>query len=195
MENLYPELIANVIYIPGGECKDICIGGHMKTGGECEEWNEHTCVPIYRLLRHLSSSRIRAIESPLWFKIVLADRSLMSVTAPQEKVKSKLNDDLWYAVIGGASGSGSFGTLVDITLNTVDEDDYFAFYWEVNFFYDDTTVDCIKNMLREFVLMLENEDFKNDPRWTIWFTITGLKTLLSAGLEPLGLGFAAFNYF
>ena len=43
------------------------------------------------------------------FDIVLADGSLMSVTTPEEGVSSKLNDDIWHAVLGGASGS--FGVI------------------------------------------------------------------------------------
>jgi FAD/FMN-containing dehydrogenase len=34
LEDLYPVLIENDIYIPAGECGDIGVGGHMQTGGK-----------------------------------------------------------------------------------------------------------------------------------------------------------------
>ena len=61
----------------------------------------------------------------------------------------------------------------------------------MNFLYNDDTKQCIKNMLREFAVMLEDDGFKNDSRWNIWFTTAGFKYLIAQGpLAPL-----AFNYF
>ena len=125
------------------------------------------------------------------FDIILADGSLVSVSSPQKK-KSKLNDDIWYAVIGGASGS--FGVIVDVTFNPIDERKYFALYWEVNFLYSDTTKHCIKNMLQEFAEMLEDEDFTNDSRWNVLFTLNGIKTLFSPALKSASFNFAQLDF-
>jgi len=168
--DLYPVLIDNGIYIPAGECGDVGVGGHMQTGG----------FGIFGRSLGRFNSHITA------FDIILADGSLASVSSPQNTVTSKLNDDIWYAVIGGASGS--FGVIVDITFNPIKETEYFAFSWEVNYFYSDTTKHCVKNMLQEFALMLEDENFTNDMRWNILFSLVGFKTLQSQTLGPV-----AFN--
>ena len=60
----------------------------------------------------------------------------------------------------------------------------------MNFLYADNTKVCIRNMLEEYAMMLQEEDFKNDSRWNIYFSIAAFKTLLSARLGPL----LAFNY-
>ena len=77
------------------------------------------------------------------FEIVLADGSLESVERPRAGATSRLNDDLFFAVVGGASGS--FGTVAELTLNTNDDSDYFSFYWEVFFVWNDDTLPGIKN--------------------------------------------------
>lgn len=59
------------------------------------------------------------------FKIVLSGGSLAWADKHRAGVTSPLNDDLFYAVLGGASGS--FGTIVEITLDTIDERKYFSF--------------------------------------------------------------------
>jgi hypothetical protein len=112
--------------------------------------------------------------------------------SPQKKVTSKLNDDLWYAIIGGASGS--FGVIVDITFSPINERDFMAFSWEVNYFYSDTTKHCIKNMLQEFATMLEDENFTNDLRWNIFFTLNGFKTLSSQTLGSVAFNLAQLDF-
>jgi hypothetical protein len=141
---------------------------------------------------------------------VLSDGSLVTVTSP-DGTTSTFNNDLWSAVIGGGkcweiltlskvvlltsdfhccqTASGSFGVIVDITLNSVKENDYQAYYWEVNFFYSST--DCIKSMLQEYKDMLDDGTLStSDPRWNIWFTFAGFKSWFTPRFGGL-----AFNYF
>ncbi|KAL7485911.1 hypothetical protein ACHAW6_011506 [Cyclotella cf. meneghiniana] len=153
--DLYPVLMDNDLYIPAGECGGVGVGGFGHFGRSLGRFNSHVAA----------------------FDIVLADGSLVTVSSPQNKVSSKLNDDIWYAVIGGASGS--FGVIVDTTFNPVKESDHFAFSWRSN-----TTKHSIKNMLEEYAKMLTNEDFINDLRWNIVFTLNGAKTLLFQQLGP-----------
>jgi FAD/FMN-containing dehydrogenase len=43
------------------------------------------------------------------FDIVLSDGSLVTVNPPQKDATTKVNDDIWHAVLGGASSS--FGVV------------------------------------------------------------------------------------
>ncbi|KAL7518071.1 hypothetical protein ACHAWX_002929, partial [Stephanocyclus meneghinianus] len=165
--DLYPALIDNDVYIPAGECGGVGVGGHMQTGG----------FGIFGRSLGRFNSHITA------FDIILADGSLVSISSPQKKKTTKFNDDIWYAVIGGASGS--FGVIVDVTFNPIDEQKYSAFSWEVNYFYSDTTKHCIQNMFQEFATMLADENFANDSRWNIMFTLSGTKTYLFPILTSL----------
>jgi FAD/FMN-containing dehydrogenase len=38
------------------------------------------------------------------FDIVLSDRSIVTANPPQKDATTKVNDDIWHAVLGGASG-------------------------------------------------------------------------------------------
>ncbi|KAL7518124.1 hypothetical protein ACHAWX_002982 [Stephanocyclus meneghinianus] len=165
--DLYSVLIDNDIYIPAGECGGVGVGGHMQTGGFGIFGRS-----LGRFNSHITS-----------FDIILADGSLVSVSSPQKKYTNKFNDDIWYAVIGGASGS--FGVIVDVTFNPIDEQKYSAFSWEVFYFYSDTTKHCIINMFREFAYMLGDEKFTNDSRWNLMFTLSGSKTYLFPTLKSL----------
>ncbi|KAL3797145.1 hypothetical protein HJC23_000483 [Cyclotella cryptica] len=176
LDELYPVLIDNDVYIPAGECGGVGVGGHMQTGG----------FGIFGRSLGRFNSHIAA------FDIILADGSLVSVSSPQNNVTSKLNDDLWYAVIGGASGS--FGVIVDITFIPINESDHFAFYWEVSFFYSNSTKHCMQNMVQEFAKMLEDESFTNDMRWNIMFSIAGYKTLFSQDLHDKAFNFAQLDF-
>lgn len=161
LEELAVVFVENGAFVPGGICDDIGIGGHLQTGG-IGMWG-----PLFGAFSNYVDS----------FKIVLADGSLQAVTKPKDGT-TKLNDDLFYAVLGGASGS--FGTIVDVTLNTVKEKKYRSFYWEVSFLYNSDTLPGIINMLKKYAELLEDVDVDSiDTKWNLGFTVIGSKAAVS----------------
>jgi hypothetical protein len=87
----------------------------------------------------------------------------------------------------------SVHSLVDVSFNPIKEAEHQAFYWEVNFLYTDNTKLCISNMLEEYAKMLEDDSFKSDSRWNIFFNILGFKTLLYKSLGSLAFNFAQLD--
>jgi hypothetical protein len=87
----------------------------------------------------------------------------------------------------------SVHSLVDVTFNPIKEAEHQAFYWEVNFLYTNNTKHCISNMLEEYAKMLEDDTFKSDSRWNIFFNILGFKTLLYKSLGSLAFNFAQLD--
>lgn len=164
------------VFLPTGECTDVGIGGHQQTGGLSASWS------------HTFGYFAHHVES---FEIVLpADGSRVVVENPKGGSTSDLNDDLFYSVLGGASGS--YGTIVETTFNTFKDDDYFAQYWEVYFLFDETTFGGLVSMFRKFAEMLGDEDFTSDTRWNIEWTIIGGKTLYNQAFKDLGV--PGFNF-
>ncbi|KAL9178796.1 hypothetical protein ACHAXT_003927 [Thalassiosira profunda] len=158
------------VFVPTGECDKVALGGHIQTGG---------FGPWGRTFGPLTN---RVAE----FKIVLADGSLRTVTKPQEGEQNKFNEDLWYAVLGGASGS--YGVVVDILLDTFDDNDYFTVYWEVDFLVSDTTLPGIIKMLRKYAEVIADANVANDTRWNLWWSFVGAKKLLQLNPDfPQGL--------
>jgi len=175
LEELVQTFVTEGVFIPTGECKSIGIGGHTQTGG---------FGPWGRSFGYFTGY----VDS---FRIVLPDGSIRSVEKPGRKpLTSQPNNDLFYAVLGGASGS--FGTVVDTVFNTNKDDDFHAFYWEVNFWYDsEKTLPGITKMLEKYAGMVESGELdQDDTRWNIWWTLVGSKSLLAkTGLLP------PFNFF
>ena len=129
------------------------------------------------------------------------------MTKPQEGngKPNKFNADLWSAVLGG--GAGSFGILVEIVLDTINDDDYYTIFWEVNFLYDDSNLPGIIQMLRKFAEVVSDDDVLDDPRWNVFWTLIGSKRLLRENsrvgflfspdfpVPDIGLFGKEFNYF
>lgn len=180
LEELAETFVDEGVFIPTGECTDVGIGGHQQTGGLSASWGR----TFGYFVHHVES-----------FRIVLPDGSLHLVETPKGGSTSDLNDDIFYAVLGGASGS--YGTIVETTFNTHKDEDYFAQYWEVNFLFDGDTFDGIVSMFKKFAEMLEDEDFTGNSRWNIEWTIIGGKTLYTqafAGLDVPGFNFLQLDF-
>jgi len=82
-----------------------------------------------------------------------------------------------------------------VTLDTIREKEYHSFFYQVKFLYNipgtSTTFLGIKDMMKKYGEMLEEEDFREDPRWGIFWNFLGLKTSLALSTT---LGPASFNY-
>ena len=85
------------LFIPTGVCVGVALGGHVQTGG-FGLWG--------RQLGPLAS-RV------LGFRIVLSNGAIQEVVKPDGDT-SQLNNDLYYAVLGGASGSWGVVTEINI---------------------------------------------------------------------------------
>ncbi len=115
------------------------------------------------------------------FEIVLADGSVQNIMKPTEGGTSEFNDDMYYAVLGGASGS--WGVITEVTFNSIDENQYHTFYWEVNYYYNDDTKEDVAKMLQEYVKLPID-----DNRWSMVWSFLGGKTLFDAFFFENGLG-------
>lgn len=103
------------------------------------------------------------------FRIVLADGSVMQVIPPIDNGQagtSKLNDDLYYAVRGGASGS--WGVLTEISFNPYIVEDYFSVFWVIGFVWNG---EGAANMYRKYAELAGANI--NDNRWTVSITVSG----------------------
>lgn len=99
------------------------------------------------------------------FRIVLADGTLMEVVPPAFNT-SKTNDDLFYSVRGGASGS--WGVLTEISFNPYLVDELFSVFWVAGFLWDS---DGAANMYRTYAELAK--PIINDNRWTVSITVNG----------------------
>ena len=142
-------------FVPTGECPGVALGGHMQTGG-------------FGLFTRYFGPFVDRVES---FRIVLADGSIHAIATPSEGT-SEMNDDIFYAVLGGASGS--WGVVTEMTLNAIKDEDYFAVYWKLAYWWDtEEDTNGIVNMMRTWS-KLANER-KDDPRWSALWSIVGAK--------------------
>ncbi|CAM9397721.1 unnamed protein product [Ectocarpus sp. 4 AP-2014] len=103
---LAAELKKNGVTIPHGECPEVCIGGHVQTGG----------------FGHLLRSYGLALDHVNSFEIVLHLNGRVSnhtIKRPSKKVdeKSSIEDRIYWGVLGG--GPGSFGVITEIEFECI----------------------------------------------------------------------------
>lgn len=114
------------------------------------------------------------------FRIVLADGSIEEVFPPVEGATTKKNDDLYYAVRGGASGS--WGVLTEISFIPYVAEDYFSVFWLAGFVWD---TDGVANLYRTFSeLGAANAD---DRRWSVSISATGDASIAEDGTNKVYL--------
>ena len=148
-------------FVPTGECPGVALGGHMQTGG------------FGLFARHFGPF----VNRVGGFRIVLADGEVHDIVTPSEET-STLNDDIFYAVLGGASGS--WGVVTEMTLNTIADEDFFSVYWKLGYWWDTPEdTEGIVNMMRTFSEMA-NEKI-DDTRWSIHASVVGAKNLPGLG--------------
>lgn len=148
-------------FLPTGECPGVGLGGHMQTGG------------FGLFTRHFGPFADR-VES---FRIVLADGMLHDIQTPSNQT-STLNNDIFYAVLGGASGS--WGVVTELTLNTVRDEDYFSVYWKLAYWWDTPEdTEGIVNMMRKWAELAKEK--KDDWRWASHWSIVGAKNVPTFG--------------
>jgi len=157
LEDLAETLSQNGLFVPTGECAKVGLGGHMQTGG-VGLWSRHFGV----LLQSVSA-----------FRIVISDGTVQTIVTPTAST-SPLNNDLFYAVLGGASGS--WGVITELTLETVNDSDYFSAFWTVKILWN---ADGVVNMFRKWS-ELANAN-KDDTRWSTHWTMIGAQP---SGLAP-----------
>ena len=139
------------LFIPTGVCVGVALGGHVQTGG-FGLWG--------RQLGPLAS-RV------LGFRIVLSNGAIQEVVKPDGDT-SQLNNDLYYAVLGGASGSWGVVTEINIQpavgLKSV--------FWQTTMVWE---VEGIAKMFRK----LGESTMANahDTRWNFQFTAQGIAPL------------------
>jgi FAD binding domain/Berberine and berberine like len=148
-------------FLPTGECPGVALGGHMQTGG-------------FGLFTRHFGPFLNQVES---FRIVLADGTLHNIVTPTSDT-STMNNDIFYAVLGGASGS--WGVVTEMTLNTINDDDYFAVYWKLAYWWDTPQdTEGIVNMMRTWAQMAN--DRKDDWRWGTHWSVVGAKNVPGLG--------------
>ncbi len=84
---LYAELDQYGLHMPGGECDDVCVAGHMQGGGQ----------------GFTSRTFGMHCDNVIEVRVMLADGSIVTANAQQ-------NRDLWWAIRGGTGGN--FGILL-----------------------------------------------------------------------------------
>jgi hypothetical protein len=149
LEDLAEKLEEYGLFLPTGECAKVGLGGHVQTGG-FGMWSRQFGALAY------------SVSS---FRIVLADGSVNKVTTPTVAT-SRLNDDLFFAVLGGASGS--WGVVTEITLDAVAESAYFSAYWNVKLVWN---TEGVANMFRRWSELAETKS--DDLRWSTHWTVVG----------------------
>ena len=98
------------------------------------------------------------------FRIVLADGSATEIVTPIPGVTTQQNDDLFWAVRGGAAGQ--FGVVTEYTFMPFFASEVFNVYWLIGFLWD--TEGCA-NMYRTFAeLIPPNFD---DRRWSMQLSV------------------------
>lgn len=97
---LYKSLSCRGLVLPGGQCPKVKLGGHVQTGG-------------YGFFTRSAGLLLDYVHS---FKIVLANKSVKTVTRPSAATAGDpINDELFRAVLGGSPGS--FGVLISYTFS------------------------------------------------------------------------------
>lgn len=94
------------------------------------------------------------------FRIVLADGTIMDVVRPVEDETSQQNDDLYWAVLGGASGS--WGVITQITLKARKDADYFSVYGVTIFRFEEEGAVGVYRRFAEIA-----NAYPDDKRWSI----------------------------
>jgi FAD/FMN-containing dehydrogenase len=87
---LHQELSIYGLHVPGSECPDVCVGGHVQGGGY-----GFTAVTFGMNCDHVIA-----------MQVMLADGSLVMASQTE-------NYDLWWAMRGGTGGN--FGVLLEVT--------------------------------------------------------------------------------
>eukprot|EP00287_Rhodomonas_sp_CCMP768_P013576 CAMPEP_0196724318 /NCGR_PEP_ID=MMETSP1091-20130531/6213_1 /TAXON_ID=302021 /ORGANISM="Rhodomonas sp., Strain CCMP768" /LENGTH=790 /DNA_ID=CAMNT_0042066423 /DNA_START=28 /DNA_END=2400 /DNA_ORIENTATION=+ len=162
LEEFADVLAENDLFVSTGECAKVGVGGHVQTGG-FGMWSRHFGPAAHN------------VDS---FRIVLADGSIRSVTKPTDAT-SQINDDIFFAVLGGASGS--FGVVTEYTFRTVSNSDYYSVWWKAQFVWE---VEGAASLWRKWMELGNLPQYKDDLRWSVH--ITGV------GIAPTGMG---PNYF
>ena len=149
-------------FLPTGECPSVALGGHMQTGG-------------FGLFTRHFGPFADSVEA---FRIVLADGQLHEIVTPVLGETSQQNDDIFYAVLGGASGS--WGVVTEMILNTIHDDDYFSVYWKLAYWWDtEEDTNGIVNMMRTWTKMAKER--KDDWRWAAHWSVVGAKNVPTMG--------------
>jgi len=167
LDNLADKLHEHGLFMPTGECAKVGVGGHMQTGG-FGLWTRHFGT---------------FLESVSGFRIVLADGSVQDVQTPSDST-SRLNDDLFYAVLGGASGS--WGVVTEITLNAVKDDAYFSAFWQVQLVWN---ADGAENMFRKWAQVAAAHE--QDARWSTHWTVVGAQPAMGVNYIELEASWVA----
>ena len=104
-------------FVPHGQCGTVCVGGHLTTCG-------------YSVFMPRSFGLM--IDHVVAMTLVIAPKtkggkaSVVNLEKPDpdmpESADQRQNDELWYAVVGG--GTGSFGVVIDVTLKPLWSGDY-----------------------------------------------------------------------
>jgi len=149
-------------FLPTGECPGVALGGHMQTGG-------------FGLFTRHFGPFVNRVEQ---FRIVLADGQVHEIVTPIPNQTSSHNDDVFYAVLGGASGS--WGVVTDMVLNTIRDEDYFSVYWKLAYWWDtEEDTNGIVNMMRTWTQMAQGK--ADDWRWAAHWSVVGAKNIPTLG--------------
>ena len=146
----------NGFYLPMGVCSGVHLGGHVHTGGWGMVARSHGI-----LADHVDA-----------FEIVLATNGEHKrVVRPVDGVTDSLNDDLYYAVLGGSKG-GDFGLVTHFEFTPIkDENHPNSACYSLIWLWSKEQMSYIVNNFREIYLKCADGTIPSDYEFML--TITG----------------------
>lgn len=106
---LYKDLHAKGLNVPGGECPDVCMGGFVQGGG-------------YGFTSGMFGLNC---DNAVGFRVMLADGSIVNANATT-------NADLYWALRGGTGGNFGVVLSIDLTVRPIGQMVGFAYAWPLN---------------------------------------------------------------
>jgi len=149
--DFYAALADEGYNLPGGGCSEVALGGHVQTGGFGHGVRSHGI-----LLDHVVA-----------FDIILEDGESRHVIKPEVGTRtSRLNDDLFWAVLGGSPGA--WGVVTNYELIADRDADSSPMIVGCIWGFDAAT---LKELVLNFMAIHENEDYLNDANNGVWISV------------------------
>merc|ERR1719295_2091568 len=174
--NFYAALAEKNLNLPGGACSEVALGGHVQTGG------------FGRTVR----SQGLLLDHVVAFDIILSDGQSRHVTKPSAESKGSINDDLFWAVLGGSPGA--WGVVTNYEFMADRDSDSSPVMQNCIWLYD---ADTLKQLMLNIIAIHEMESYLADPNYGVWLSLykrePGDSNIIFAKCLWHGLDNAPFN--
>merc|ERR1719295_315527 len=148
--NFFAALAEKNLNLPGGACSEVALGGHVQTGG------------FGRTIR----SQGLLLDHVVAFDIITSDGQSRHVAKPSANSKGSLNDDLFWAVLGGSPGA--WGVVTNYELVADRDADTSPTMQNCLWLYD---ADTLKQLMLNFIAIHDTESYLNDPNNAVWISM------------------------